>query len=185
VARRGKRLERPPNPAGGIDRHMSDRGDLIVAIEVPQSPEERASHYLKVRDRESYEFALVSALDAHQPERARIHGHHRRPHHRNRRRMWHTMKRWILRLSSNRCSRWRIPAVGLRGSAPGSHRSAGPILWIGGQAGRGGRLRFVQVKPPQKSRAAALTGHALALVIERDKARLLGCIHDHLAQIAA
>jgi xanthine dehydrogenase YagS FAD-binding subunit len=38
-----------------------DRGDLIVAIEVPASSEGRASHYLKVRDRESYEFALVSA----------------------------------------------------------------------------------------------------------------------------
>jgi xanthine dehydrogenase YagS FAD-binding subunit len=41
-----------------------DRGDLIVAIEVPASPEGRASHYLKVRDRESYEFALVSAAAA-------------------------------------------------------------------------------------------------------------------------
>src|SRR5207302_6587189 len=41
-----------------------DRGDLIVAIEVHASPEGRASHYLKVRDRESYEFALVSAAAA-------------------------------------------------------------------------------------------------------------------------
>src|ERR1700730_6915584 len=41
-----------------------DRGDLIAAIEVPASPEGRASHYLKVRDRESYEFALVSAAAA-------------------------------------------------------------------------------------------------------------------------
>jgi xanthine dehydrogenase YagS FAD-binding subunit len=38
-----------------------ERGDLIVAIEVPASAERRASHYLKLRDRESYEFALVSA----------------------------------------------------------------------------------------------------------------------------
>jgi xanthine dehydrogenase YagS FAD-binding subunit len=37
------------------------RGDLIVSIEVPACPEGRASHYLKVRDRQSYEFALVSA----------------------------------------------------------------------------------------------------------------------------
>jgi xanthine dehydrogenase YagS FAD-binding subunit len=37
------------------------RGDLIVAIEVPARVEGRASHYLKVRDRQSYEFALVSA----------------------------------------------------------------------------------------------------------------------------
>jgi xanthine dehydrogenase YagS FAD-binding subunit len=40
------------------------RGDLIIAIEVPASVEGRASHYLKVRDRQSYEFALVSAAAA-------------------------------------------------------------------------------------------------------------------------
>ena len=41
-----------------------ERGDLIFAIEVPARPEGRASHYLKVRDRQSYEFALVSAAAA-------------------------------------------------------------------------------------------------------------------------
>ncbi|HEY2136088.1 MAG TPA: xanthine dehydrogenase family protein subunit M [Xanthobacteraceae bacterium] len=41
-----------------------ERGDLIVAIEVPWSAEARSSHYLKVRDRQSYEFALVSAAAA-------------------------------------------------------------------------------------------------------------------------
>src|SRR6266550_4055216 len=40
--------------------NVLERGDLIVAIEVPARPEGRASHYLKVRDRQSYEFALVS-----------------------------------------------------------------------------------------------------------------------------
>ena len=40
------------------------RGDLIVSIEVPARAEGRASHYLKIRDRESYEFALVSAAAA-------------------------------------------------------------------------------------------------------------------------
>ncbi|MEU1599778.1 xanthine dehydrogenase family protein subunit M [Streptomyces sp. NPDC005708] len=40
------------------------RGDLIVAIEVPARVEGRASHYLKVRDRQSYEFALVSVAAA-------------------------------------------------------------------------------------------------------------------------
>jgi|SRR5579862_7748483 len=40
------------------------RGDLIIAIEVPASVEGRASHYLKLRDRQSYEFALVSAAAA-------------------------------------------------------------------------------------------------------------------------
>src|SRR5436853_5031157 len=40
------------------------RGDLIVSIEVPACAEARASHYLKIRDRQSYEFALVSAAAA-------------------------------------------------------------------------------------------------------------------------
>lgn len=40
------------------------RGDLIVAIEVPARSEGRASHYFKLRDRQSYEFALVSAAVA-------------------------------------------------------------------------------------------------------------------------
>jgi xanthine dehydrogenase YagS FAD-binding subunit len=44
--------------------NVLDRGDLIVAIEVPANAEARASHYLKVRDRTSYEFALVSAAAA-------------------------------------------------------------------------------------------------------------------------
>jgi xanthine dehydrogenase YagS FAD-binding subunit len=41
-----------------------DRGELIIAVEVPASIESRASHYLKVRDRQSYEFALVSVAAA-------------------------------------------------------------------------------------------------------------------------
>src|SRR5271169_2157175 len=44
--------------------NVLERGDLIVAIEVPARPEGRASHYLKARDRQSYEFALVSAAAA-------------------------------------------------------------------------------------------------------------------------
>jgi xanthine dehydrogenase YagS FAD-binding subunit len=44
--------------------NVLERGDLIVAIEVPPRPEGRASHYLKVRDRQSYEFALASAAAA-------------------------------------------------------------------------------------------------------------------------
>lgn len=39
-------------------------GELIVAVEVPMGPETRRSGYLKVRDRESYEFALTSAAVA-------------------------------------------------------------------------------------------------------------------------
>lgn len=48
------------------------RGDLIVAIEVPASAHGHNSHYLKVRDRESYEFALVSAAAAVAIEGGRI-----------------------------------------------------------------------------------------------------------------
>ncbi len=44
--------------------NVLDRGDLIVAIDLPFVPEARASHYLKVRDRQSYEFALVSTAAA-------------------------------------------------------------------------------------------------------------------------
>lgn len=52
--------------------NVLDRGDLIVAIEVPARNEGRASHYFKLRDRQSYEFALVSAAAAVTAERGRI-----------------------------------------------------------------------------------------------------------------
>jgi xanthine dehydrogenase YagS FAD-binding subunit len=40
--------------------HPLEHGELIVAIEVPAAAVARGSIYLKFRDRESYEFALVS-----------------------------------------------------------------------------------------------------------------------------
>ncbi len=52
--------------------NVLERGDLIVAIEVPQRIEGRASHYLKLRDRQSYEFALVSTAAAVVADRRRI-----------------------------------------------------------------------------------------------------------------
>lgn len=39
-------------------------GELIVGVEVPRGPEMHRSGYLKVRDRQSYEFALASAAVA-------------------------------------------------------------------------------------------------------------------------
>jgi xanthine dehydrogenase YagS FAD-binding subunit len=39
-------------------------GELITAVELPSLPPGTRSHYLKVRDRESYEFALASAAVA-------------------------------------------------------------------------------------------------------------------------
>jgi xanthine dehydrogenase YagS FAD-binding subunit len=44
--------------------HPLDRDELIVAIEVPGAPIARRSVYLKFRDRQSYEFALVSVAAA-------------------------------------------------------------------------------------------------------------------------
>jgi xanthine dehydrogenase YagS FAD-binding subunit len=39
-------------------------GELILAVRVPGGPSSRRARYLKVRDRASYEFALVSAAAA-------------------------------------------------------------------------------------------------------------------------
>jgi xanthine dehydrogenase YagS FAD-binding subunit len=41
-----------------------ESGEVIAAITVPASPVTRRSHYLKVRDRASFEFAVVSAAVA-------------------------------------------------------------------------------------------------------------------------
>jgi xanthine dehydrogenase YagS FAD-binding subunit len=46
------------NPA---DEHDLRPGELIVGLEMPIGPQTRRSGYLKVRDRQSYEFALTSA----------------------------------------------------------------------------------------------------------------------------
>jgi xanthine dehydrogenase YagS FAD-binding subunit len=52
-------------PGDTPDReHPIEHGELIVAIEVPAAPIARCSMYLKVRDRQSYEFALASAAAA-------------------------------------------------------------------------------------------------------------------------
>jgi xanthine dehydrogenase YagS FAD-binding subunit len=52
--------------------NVLERGDLIMAIDIPARPEGRASHYLKVRDRQSYEFALVSVAAAVATDGGRI-----------------------------------------------------------------------------------------------------------------
>jgi xanthine dehydrogenase YagS FAD-binding subunit len=46
------------------DEHDLRPGEIIVAVDVPLGPEARRSGYLKVRDRESLEFALASAAVA-------------------------------------------------------------------------------------------------------------------------
>jgi xanthine dehydrogenase YagS FAD-binding subunit len=44
--------------------NMLEHGEFITAVDVPMSPRAAKSHYLKVRDRASYEFALTSAAVA-------------------------------------------------------------------------------------------------------------------------
>ncbi|MDK1481793.1 xanthine dehydrogenase family protein subunit M [Sinorhizobium sp. 6-117] len=48
--------------------HTLEPGELILDVRVPSGPHSRRARYLKVRDRESYEFALVSAAVAMETE---------------------------------------------------------------------------------------------------------------------
>jgi xanthine dehydrogenase YagS FAD-binding subunit len=59
----------------GITPHIEtvlEPGEVIAAITVPVNPVTRRSHYLKVRDRASFEFAIVSAAVAVEMDGARI-----------------------------------------------------------------------------------------------------------------
>ena len=56
-------LHREPGNTPHIETNLQP-GDLITAFIVPAGPHTRRSLYLKVRDRESYEFALASAAVA-------------------------------------------------------------------------------------------------------------------------
>ena len=47
-------------------------GELIVAVVVPASPAARNSHYVKIRDRASFEFALVSCAIALDVQNGRV-----------------------------------------------------------------------------------------------------------------
>ncbi|WP_026871112.1 FAD binding domain-containing protein [Inquilinus limosus] len=49
----------PDDPS--VPETVLEPGELVTAIEVPASAAARRSHYLKLRERASYEFALVSA----------------------------------------------------------------------------------------------------------------------------
>jgi xanthine dehydrogenase YagS FAD-binding subunit len=53
-------LYRPPGDLPQRETTLA-RDELVLAVDVPLSPVARASRYLKVRERASYEFALVSA----------------------------------------------------------------------------------------------------------------------------
>jgi xanthine dehydrogenase YagS FAD-binding subunit len=56
-------LHRLPGSTPEIDTNLKP-GELILSIDLPPSPYAAHSHYLKVRDRMSYEFALVSVAAA-------------------------------------------------------------------------------------------------------------------------
>ncbi len=57
------KLHRPPGSTPHIETTLAP-GDLITAFVVPATPWARRSLFLKIRDRESYEFALASAAVA-------------------------------------------------------------------------------------------------------------------------
>lgn len=50
----------PPNDTPHVE-NVLEHGELITAVEIPLLPWAARSHYIKVRDRVSYEFALASA----------------------------------------------------------------------------------------------------------------------------
>lgn len=56
-------LHRPPGSTPHIETTLAP-GDLVTGLSVPAGPWTRRSLYLKIRDRQSYEFALASAAVA-------------------------------------------------------------------------------------------------------------------------
>src|SRR5947207_8624229 len=64
-------LHRLPGATPHLETAL-EAGEVIAAITVPASPVARRSHYLKVRDRASFEFALVSAAVALEMDGAHI-----------------------------------------------------------------------------------------------------------------
>jgi xanthine dehydrogenase YagS FAD-binding subunit len=69
-------FHRLPEDAPHIETVL-EPGEVVAAITVPANPAARRSHYLKVRDRASFEFAVVSAavaldMDGSRIRRARV-----------------------------------------------------------------------------------------------------------------
>ncbi len=62
---------REPGDTPQIETNLAP-GEMITAIIVPDTPVAQRSHYLKVRDRASFEFALVSAAVAMQVDNGTI-----------------------------------------------------------------------------------------------------------------
>jgi xanthine dehydrogenase YagS FAD-binding subunit len=64
-------FHRPPGDTPHIETVL-EPGEVITVITVPANPAARRSHYLKVRDRASFEFAVVAAAVALDMDGARI-----------------------------------------------------------------------------------------------------------------
>jgi xanthine dehydrogenase YagS FAD-binding subunit len=64
-------FHRPPGDTPHIETVL-EPGEVIAVITVPANPAARRSHYLKVRDRASFEFAVVAAAVALDMDGARI-----------------------------------------------------------------------------------------------------------------
>src|SRR3954468_4335459 len=64
-------FHRLPDAAPHLETVL-EAGEVIAAVMVPASPAAQQSHYLKVRDRASFEFAVVSAAVALEMDGARI-----------------------------------------------------------------------------------------------------------------
>jgi xanthine dehydrogenase YagS FAD-binding subunit len=64
-------LHRLPGDTPHIETVL-EAGEIVAAITVPANPAARRSHYLKVRDRRSFEFAVVSAAIALEMDGGRI-----------------------------------------------------------------------------------------------------------------
>jgi xanthine dehydrogenase YagS FAD-binding subunit len=95
-----------------------EQGELITAIDLPAGPYAEHSHYLKLRDRASYAFALVSVAAALDLEDGRV-------------------KSARLALGGVAAKPWRVPEaeVALAGAAPeeAAFRNAAEIMLRGAQ----------------------------------------------------
>ena len=125
-------------------------GEVIAAITVPASPAARRSHYLKVRDRASFEFAVVSAAVALEQDGAR--GQQAR-----------------VALGGVGTKPWRVPQVesalagasldpaALRPAAACAKVSSDPAAPVRHRGG-GGRLDELESVPLERGRVVELLG---------------------------
>jgi len=129
----------------GDTPHMEtvlEPGEVVAAILVPANPVARRSHYLKVRDRASFEFAVVSAAVALHLEGGRI-------------------REARVALGGVGTKPWRVPPVeaALRGAAleESTLRQAAALAAEGAEA-RGGNAFKIELMQRAIVRAIETTG---------------------------